>query len=115
MRCERRWMQGGPQPLLHACIRDDVAIAPLEVLRIKQLDHSSVCILAFSGTLKHLVLPGLTLRAAGELPAVVAALTLLQVPPGCSPFLRQNLLRRANFDLQCARSHHVRLCNPNAA
>ena len=83
-----------------ACIRDDVAIAPLEVLRLKQLDHNPACILAFSGTLRHLVLPRMTLRGARELPAVVAALTLLQVPAGRSPSLRHSLLAITNSDLQ---------------
>ncbi len=107
-------MQGGAQALLQACTRDDVAIAPLEVLRIEHLNHRSACIVAFSGTLKHLVLPHLTIRGAQELLAVVAALMLLQ-PASRSPFLQYSLLRLANSDLQWNRSHHVRLFKLNAA
>lgn len=93
MQCRRQWTQGGPPALLQACIRGDVAIAPVEVLRIKHLNHSPTCILAFFGTMKHLVLPKLKHCIPGllELPAVVAALTLLQVPPGRSS-LRHYLL-----------------------
>lgn len=109
MRCGRRWVQVGSQPLLYACIRDDAVIAPLEVLRIERLNHSPACILAFPGTLRHLVLPALSPWSAQELPVVVAALTQLQVPAVCSLFLRHCLLGRANSDVQRPRSHHARL------
>ena len=122
--CVRQWMQAAPQPLLHACIREDAATAPLEVLRIKRLNHRPACILMFSGTLRHLVLPEVTRRGARELPAVVAALMLLQVPadpppppPPAPPSLSAGhfLLGRANLDLHWPRSHHARLLALNAA
>lgn len=98
-------MQGFSQPLLHACIRDDAAIAPLEVLRIQQLHRSAACIMAFSGTLRHLVLPDLALPGTcWELPAVVATLKQLQVSAGRSLFLQHSLLGLANSDMQRPRS-----------
>ena len=110
-------MQAAPQPLLHACIRDYAATAPLEVLRIQRLDHQPACIFMFSGTLRHLVLPEVTQGGARELPAVVAALTLLQVPadPPTPPRHCLPTLGRANLDLQWLRSHHARLSALNAA
>ena len=113
--CGQRWMQVAPQPLLHACIRDDAAAAPLEVLRIKQLNYWPACITMFSGTLRHLVLPKVTRLGAWELPAVVVALTLLQVPTGLPPLLQPSLLGRANVDLQWPRLHHARLLALHAA
>lgn len=110
MRCGRQLTQGAQQPLLHACIRDDVAIAPLEVLRIPRLNQSQACVAAFAGTLRHLVVPELTLRGARKLPAVVAALTLLQVPAGRSPSRLRDLLERDNYGLQWTRSNHGKLC-----
>ncbi len=95
--CGRRWMQGGSHPLLYACIRDGAAIASLEVLLIRRLDRSPAGILAFSTTLRHLVLPDLTLRGARELTSVVAALTLLQASASWLlplPNLRHSLLGR---------------------
>lgn len=88
----------GPlQPLLRACSRYGAATAPLEVLRIQRPDHSLTCIRAFSGTLRHLILPEVPEPVAGKLPAVVATLTGLQVPAGRAPHLRHPLLTRAIF------------------
>ena len=105
----RLWMQGGPQSLLHGCIRDGTAIAPLEVLRIKRLRYSPASTSAFAGTLRHLVLHEMRRPGAPELPAVVAALTLLQVPAGPYPSLWHPLLERVHAELQWPRSHHTKL------
>lgn len=71
--------------------------APLEVLRIQRPDHSLTCIRAFSGTLRHLIMPEVPEPVAGKLPAMVATLTGLQVPAGRAPQLRHPLLTRAIF------------------
>lgn len=110
MQCGRRWMQGGSQALLQACIRDDAAIAPLEVLRIPQLSHSPACISVFYGTLRHLVLPDLSLQVTQGLPAVVAALTRLQVGASWPPPVSAALLAwMRHCYLQRPRLHHARL------
>ena len=78
-------MQVVCQTLLSACIAGigGRSIAPLGVLRIQRLQQSLGAIAAFSGTLKHLILPELTGSAVLKLPAVVAALTGLQARSAC--------------------------------
>ena len=77
--------QADCQTLLSACIdgTGGRSTSPLGVLRIQQLQQSLSVIAPFSGTLRHLILPELTGSAIVKLPAVVTALTGLQVHAAC--------------------------------
>lgn len=69
------------------CSGDGAAAASLEALRLAHVGGASLRRLAaFSGTLRHLILPDLAWLASLGLPAAVSRLPALLVsPPACHP------------------------------